>query len=90
MSDELRRIGHIDTHQNNQLPLANLLTQPYADPHQALRELLELLGGGDMLIVYRYDRLVRSDVDTASLQRQLEAMGIQLVTEETVGESHDK
>lgn len=97
MSDELRRIGHIDTHQDSQLPLANPLAQPHievsedADPHQALRELLELLGGGDTLTIYRFGGLDRSDVDDASLERQLTAMDIHLIQKQgTTGVDNEK
>ncbi|HEU5379286.1 MAG TPA: recombinase family protein [Ktedonobacteraceae bacterium] len=105
MSEQLRRIGYIrtsptDPHPNVQ---ADVLKQAECtklhkanrqiDKCQALRKILDRLGGGDALIVYRMDRLGRNEHHIENFQRQLEAMGVELVVaneQEMYGENYEK
>ena len=88
MSEQLRRIGYIcisptDHHPNVQTDAlqeavcTELREAPgHIDPREALKELLDLLGDGDTLIVYR---LARDEHSVVNLQQQFEAMGVTLV-----------
>ncbi len=100
MSEELRRIGYIRTAPTDHHPnvQADALKEAgctelheadsTVDPRQALKELLDLLGDGDTLVVYRMDRLGRDEHSVENFQEQLEAMGVKLITaedQETMG-----
>jgi len=74
MSDQVRRIGYLHVPPTS---------QNHGTHGEALRELLNLLGDGDTLLIYRLDRDTHHD---ATLQQQLETMGIELVAE--TGDEH--
>lgn len=92
MSEQLRHIGYIctsptDHHPNVQAGALNQAgytklheTNRQIDPREALKELLDLLGDGDTLLVYLLDRLSRDEHSVVNLQQQLEAIGVTLVT----------
>lgn len=105
MSGHLRSISYIRTspteyHPNiqaNALKQVGCTEQPeaesLADPRSALKEILNLLGDGDTLIVYRLDRLGCDEQSVLNLQQQFEAMGVALATideHETTGGEHAK
>lgn len=103
MSEQLRRIGYIRTSSTDQRPNVQndaLKAADYTelheadniiDPRQALKELLDLLGDGDALIVYRMDRTERDEHSADGFKQQLAAMGVNLVTtNETNGENNEK
>jgi DNA invertase Pin-like site-specific DNA recombinase len=91
MSEHLRCIGYIRTSPTDHHPnvQADALKEAGCaelheasgdiDPREALKELLDLLGDGDTLIVYRMDRLGRDEHNVENFQRQLEAMGVTLI-----------
>jgi DNA invertase Pin-like site-specific DNA recombinase len=90
MSKQQRRIGYIRTspinHHSNvqadalkQAECTELHSTNSADPCEALKEILDRLGDGDTLIVYRMDRLGRDEHSVINFQQQLEAMGVELV-----------
>jgi DNA invertase Pin-like site-specific DNA recombinase len=90
MSGQLRRIGYIRTSPTDHHPnvQADVLTQAgCTELHQAgvlsqqeaLKELLDLLGDGDTLIVYRMDRLSRDEHTVVNFQQQLKAAGVELI-----------
>lgn len=104
MSDKLRRIGYIRTSPTDHHPnvQADALKQAgytelfdasnVVDSRQVLKEILDLLGDGDTLIVYRIDRLGRDEHSVVNFQQQLEAIGVTLVVtddQETAGGSHE-
>lgn len=93
MSDHVRRIGYLHVSapdqksgvQTEALKQAgcDYIRQPVISKNppakEALRELLELLGGSDRLVVYRLDRLSRDEHTLTNFQEQLEALGVRLV-----------
>ncbi len=106
MSDKLRRIGYIRTsltgpHPNLQ---ADALEQAactelhevdgQVNPREALKELLNLLGDGDSLLVHRLDRLGRDEHTIVNFQQQLQARDVTLVviavSAVTTGGSHEE
>jgi DNA invertase Pin-like site-specific DNA recombinase len=101
MSDELRRISYIHTSSTHYYPnvQASALQQAECtelyeangkiDPHQTLKELLDLPGEGDTLIVYRMDRSGRDEHGVVNLRQQLKAMSIALVTTEDAAAKGD-
>jgi DNA invertase Pin-like site-specific DNA recombinase len=98
MSKQLRRIGYIRTSLTDHYPLvlADALEQAaytelhegdcQIDPRAALKELLNLLGDGDSLLVYCFDRLGRDEHTVVNFQQQLQAMGVTLVVTSDVAE----
>lgn len=104
MTEQLRRIGYIRTsvtspHPNTQ---ADALAQAgctelheadgNADQRQALKDILDLLGDGDTLVVYRTGRLGRDEHTVANFKQQLKAAGIELAvsdSQQTEGRNHD-
>lgn len=79
MGEHVRRIGHIRISESDQ-------TVP-----TELQELLQALGGGNKLIVYRLDRLDRDEQQVTGLLRQIKALGVMLVVvndAEKAGGSH--
>lgn len=92
MCEQLRRIGYIrtsptDHHPNVQADALQQVenTELYEadgaiDQKQVFKELLELLGDGDTLIIYCMDRLSRNEQSVTNFQQQLEAMGVKLIT----------
>ncbi|HEU5378043.1 MAG TPA: recombinase family protein [Ktedonobacteraceae bacterium] len=90
MSEQPRRIGYLrtsptDHHPNvqadalKQAECTELHEANSVDPYEALKEILDRLGDGDTLIVYRIDRLSRDEHTLVNLQQQLEALGVTLV-----------
>lgn len=102
MTDQVRRIGYISTSptdqqpnvQNDALKEAELTELHEAngqvDQRQALKEILDLLGDGDALIVYRMDRVARDEHSDENFKQQLGTLGVKLVTSDENGENNAK
>lgn len=70
-SDQVRRIGYLHVPPTSQNTNAQ---------GEALHELLDLLGDGDMLLMYQLDLGTRDEHNLATLQQQLGTMDVTLVT----------
>jgi DNA invertase Pin-like site-specific DNA recombinase len=99
MTEQLRRIGYLRTSptDRNRDGQAEALKQVWCTkiyeavtPPRALTELqqlLNLLGGGDELIVYCLDRLACNEHSLINLQQQLQAMRVGLIVTSNAGTS---
>jgi len=106
MSEQLRRIGYFRTSLTDRYPLvlADALKQAacterhegdgQVNPREALKGLLNLLDDGDVLLVYRLDRLGCNEHTVVNFQEQLQAVGVTLVATtdvfETTGGGYEK
>ena len=82
-ADALKQAGYTELHEANSL----------VDPREAFKELLDLLGSGDTLAVYRLNRLGREEHSVTNFQQMLQALGVTLVVisnQETAGGNHAK
>ncbi len=94
MNDEVRRMGYLRVPLTDKHPTVQAdalergrCTEIYqtttpVSTSESIRDILNLLGDGDALIVYRMDRLARDEHSLVNLQQQLEAMGAELITTE--------